>query len=110
MCHYLYKVVFILLGILSSSTFVLAGNIDVTDRLAHGFKNDLGYINFRASSTVASSSLSVTVSDNELAGYAWGEKIGWINLHSASTTSWGVHNNSGILSGYAWNQNIGWIN
>jgi hypothetical protein len=100
---------FLILGF--STSLALAGNIDSTDKIAKGFNNDIGRINFDVATTSGSSTLSVTVTNTELTGYAFGENIGWINLHSASTTSWGVVNDgSGNLSGYAWSTNIGWIN
>ena len=103
---FLLKFSLVLFLVLGLTTFALAGNIDTTDKVAKGFNNDIGRINFAASSTA-----SVTVSSSQVTGYAWGENIGWINLHSASTTSWGVDNDvNGNLPGYAWNTNYGWIN
>jgi len=88
---------------------VSAGNIGTgttsSSTLAYGHNNTIGYINFGLSGTS-----SVTVSDTELTGYAWGQNVGWINLHSTSST-WGVVNDgAGNLSGYAWGENLGWIN
>jgi hypothetical protein len=62
---------------------------------------------------------SVFVSDTQLAGYIWGENVGWINLNCDA--SGGVNcgnsghfrvsnNGNGVLSGYAWGENTGWIN
>ena len=91
---------FLILGL---ATFALAGNIDSTDKMAHGLNNDIGYINFNVATTSGSSTLSVTVSDNKITGYAWSETSGWINLHSATSTNWGVVNDgAGNLSGWAW--------
>ncbi len=50
-----------------------------------------------------------------LAGFAWGENIGWVNFGTASALG---DNNmharfdaaSGRFRGYAWGENIGWIN
>ncbi|MFZ2038550.1 MAG: carboxypeptidase-like regulatory domain-containing protein, partial [Minisyncoccia bacterium] len=108
---FLFKSLFVAISIFCFSGIALAGNIDATDKIAKGFNNDIGSINFNVATTSGSTTLSVNVTDTEVTGYAFGENIGWINLHSASTTSWGVENDgNGNLSGYAWSTNIGWIN
>ena len=49
-----------------------------------------------------------------LAGYAWGENVGWINFDPnvpGDANDYGVTIDSeGNFSGYAWGENIGWIN
>lgn len=59
----------------------------------------------------------VTVTDNELTGYFWAAKYGWINLNcdnnnscSSGNNYFRVENDDGELSGYAWGQKTGWIN
>ena len=52
-------------------------------------------------------SLGVIVTDTDLKGFAWGNKIGWINL---SPSNGGVLNDAeGTLSGYAVSESGGWI-
>ena len=51
-------------------------------------------------------SLGVIVTDTDLKGFAWGNKIGWINL---SPSNGGVLNDTeGTLSGYAVSESGGW--
>jgi hypothetical protein len=83
----------------------------------HGWAENVGWAN------AAPPNHEVTVDYYEgaggwLAGYAWGENIGWIVMGSAgggpyvNTTSnnWGVNlAANGELSGYAWGENVGWI-
>jgi len=46
-------------------------------------------------------------------GWAWGDNVGWIELHCAAATAgcttWGLTNNGGSLAGYAWSDSLGWI-
>src|SRR4030065_362935 len=55
-------------------------------------------------------------SDDNIAGYAWSENIGWISFNcinqgTCATSNYGVTINSGgDFSGYAWSENVGWIN
>lgn len=50
-----------------------------------------------------------------IAGYAWSDNIGWIDLNCSNSGVCGTNqfgfsvNGSGIISGYAWSDNIGWI-
>ena len=63
-------------------------------------------INFKPSSLTGDQVISIT--DDEITGYAWSETFGWINMSPSSS---GVENDGeGNLSGYAWGQNAGWIN
>ncbi|MFH1427724.1 MAG: hypothetical protein ABIG60_04340 [Patescibacteria group bacterium] len=64
------------------------------------------------------SELAYAGSGDNVSGYAWSEKIGWISfncedtgLSCATTGDWGVDIDisTGILSGYAWSENLGWI-
>lgn len=78
------------------------GTIDSTNKYAHGYESNVGLINFGLAAG------NVHVTDSLMTGYAWGEKIGWINL---APTYGGVSNNGeGVLSGYAWGELAGWIN
>jgi hypothetical protein len=55
-----------------------------------------------------SSTAQVVVDDSSVAGYAWGESVGWINFNPSNG---GVANTcDGNVSGYAWGENTGWIN
>jgi len=53
--------------------------------------------------------------ENNMAGWAWSDNIGWIsfnctNDNSCATVDYGVNENvDGTLVGYAWSSNIGWI-
>ncbi len=80
------------------------GSIDNTYKYAKGTDNNSDIkINFN----LFEGALGVVVSDTELAGFAWGTKIGWINLSPSGS---GVLNDTeGILSGYATSQSGGWI-
>ena len=52
-----------------------------------------------------------------LAGYAWGENVGWISFscrNSSTKCSPGnygvtINTSTGVFSGYAWGENVGWI-
>ena len=54
-------------------------------------------------------------SATSIAGYAWSDNIGWIDLSCSNAGVCGTNpfglsvNGSGIISGYAWSDNIGWI-
>ena len=48
------------------------------------------------------------MTDSLVAGYAWGENVGWINL--APSGDGVINDGQGNLSGYAWGENVGWIN
>lgn len=63
----------------------------------------------------------MTVCDDHLEGYAWGENMGWIRLgtHTGGSPhtyandaadNYGVNRDGGNLSGYAWGTNVGRIN
>lgn len=65
--------------------------------------------------TVGPSNPAISIADGTgIDGYAWGEKLGWVNFSAgnAATTTPGVQLNTttGALYGYAWSQNSGWIN
>ena len=56
-----------------------------------------------------------SISDN-VAGYAWSDKIGWISFNcsdtsdNCNTSTYGVNiGGDKKMSGYAWGDNIGWI-
>lgn len=42
-----------------------------------------------------------------VSGYAWADKIGWINF---GVTTGNVHITDTVMTGYAWSDNYGWIN
>ena len=50
-----------------------------------------------------------------IAGYAWSDNIGWIDLNCSNSGVCGTNpfglsiNASGVISGYAWSDSIGWI-
>lgn len=90
---------------------------------------EAGYINFRPSLA----DFYVRITDVELTGYAWGDRVGYINFNSKNcdadnngVTDTGNFNfcstgntvstfkvsntEDGILSGFAWGENTGWIN
>lgn len=50
----------------------------------------------------------MVVSDTAVTGFGYGENIGWVNFHP--TFGGVVNDGTGRLSGYAWGENIGWIN
>lgn len=51
--------------------------------------------------------------DDNVAGFAWSENIGWISMNNTSdgsTVSYGVNINAdNSVSGWAWSDNVGWI-
>ncbi len=62
--------------------------------------------------------LAYAGSSDNVSGYAWSEKTGWISfncedtgLSCATTGDWGVDIDisTGIFYGYAWSENLGWI-
>ena len=80
------------------------GNIDSVYKYAEGVDTPGIKIDFG----LFKGDVNVTVTDTGLTGFAWGEKIGWVNLSPADG---GVLNNgNGILSGYATTELGGWIN
>jgi len=80
---------------------VHAGNIVPGNIYARFFDTD-SLINFGLTQG------DVTVTDDEIIGYAWAEDWGWINFAPALG---GVENDGdGNLSGFAWGETVGWIN
>ncbi|MEI6580872.1 MAG: carboxypeptidase-like regulatory domain-containing protein [bacterium] len=80
------------------------GTIDLVYKYAKGvedssLKIDFGF--FRGTN-------GVVVADNSLSGYAWGQKVGWVNLYPGGGGV--LNNNEGVLSGYASSEFGGWIN
>lgn len=51
---------------------------------------------------------NIHITDSLVSGYAWSDNFGWINF--APTKSGVTNDGTGALSGYAWSSNIGWIN
>ncbi len=47
-----------------------------------------------------------STTDGTVSGYAWGNRIGWINFGCANCNA---HITDSGMSGYAWSQNFGWI-
>ncbi len=56
---------------------------------------------------VSSSFVSASTTDGAVSGYAWSDKIGWVNF---GTTYGDVHITDSAITGYAWNENTGRIN
>jgi len=91
-----------------------ADDISNTDKYA--WSENAGWVDFNATHS------QVTVYDDHLEGYIWGEAVGWIRVgtytvgdaHTYSNdaaNTYGVNNDgSGNLSGYGWGENIGWVN
>lgn len=80
------------------------GTIDGIYKYAKGVDDPSIKLNFG----LFRGSINVKVNDEYLSGFAWGDKIGWINL---SPVNGGVINNGeGILSGYATTEFGGLIN
>lgn len=99
-----------LFGSIFSIAVAATGTIDSTYKTAALCTNTdcstYTRINFKPSSLTGSQIVSVT--DDEITGYAWSETFGWINM---SPTMSGVKNDGeGNLSGFAWGENAGWIN
>lgn len=78
------------------------GTVSGVDIYAKGINQNVGKINFGVIQG------NVHITDTTLTGYAWGEKLGWINL--APSTAGVLNNGEGVLSGYAWGDLAGWIN
>lgn len=98
---------FILL-ILISPYFINAasssGLIDGVYKYAKGNSTSNLKINFG----LFRGSINVVIYDNMLTGFAWGDKIGWVNLAPENS---GVFNDGeGNLYGYASSEHGGWIN
>lgn len=103
--HIIFLSRFIIISIFILPIFVFAsdsnGTIDPSYK--YGWGENLGWINFMASSS------NIHVTDTALSGYAWSREYGWINL-APSTTTMVTNNCLGQLGGYAWSSNLGWIN
>jgi len=68
-----------------------------------------------ATSVQSIKKIQASIGDN-VSGWAWSEKIGWmsfncLNQDSCASFDYGVdiEEGTGNLSGYAWSENIGWI-
>ncbi len=92
---------------------VLAESIDPNDDGSqYAFAENVGWFN---AEPLGDGGPGVQVTDDALAGWMWGENIGWVsvscqNTSSCATTAYGVVNDgNGVLSGYAWSENEGWI-
>lgn len=81
-----------------------SGTIDSVYVYAKGSTDSTLKINFG----LFRGSIHVDVTDSNLTGFAWGEKIGWVNLAPAAA---GVFNDGeGNLYGYATTEFGGWLN
>jgi hypothetical protein len=95
-----------------AGTGVFAENIVAPDQYAYAER--LGWINFKPGTGPG-----ITVTNTDITGSAWGERIGWISMscHNdepgttcASRGNWEVTNSgAGNLKGYAWSEREGWI-
>jgi hypothetical protein len=103
----------------------LAAATDIDPNHQYAWYN-AGFINFNPAHG------GVKVCPDHLEGYAWGNKIGWIQLGShnsaesncdshpynnSSSTDWGINRQKGNkedkedkLVGFAWSKNVSWIN
>ncbi|MCX6756428.1 MAG: carboxypeptidase-like regulatory domain-containing protein [Candidatus Nomurabacteria bacterium] len=82
----------------------LSGTIDNVYKYAKGSTDPTLKINFG----LFRGSIHVDVTDSNLTGFAWGEKIGWVNLAPSGA---GVFNDGeGNLYGYATSEFGGWLN
>ena len=61
-------------------------------------------------------SMVEAVGNNNIAGYAWSDGIGWISFNCSNDNSCGIVDYgvnvdpvTGNFSGYAWSENVGWI-
>lgn len=52
-------------------------------------------------------SVFASSTDGTVSGYAWSDKIGWVNF---GTTNGNIHVTNSAITGYAWNENTGRIN
>ncbi len=124
---------------MSRNLIVLAGSLAVAPALLAQsnvaamaklcYAENTGWINWRdAGSPLASQGVRINGGNTFLAGFAWSENAGYINMGDgtpanglvyANPTSgtvigvpdFGVNiNPDGSLSGFAWGENIGWIN
>lgn len=91
---------------------VSAANITAPDQYASFVSLDLNNDSVFDRINFSPTGYGVTVAEDALTGYAWGETVGWINF---APTDYGVTNtcngdDSMTLGGYAWGQNAGWIN
>lgn len=82
------------------------GTILAPDIIAKGVNPLAGDFNFG----IATTGVTVHVTDTALTGYVWSENYGWINLGPLASSSGVVNDAEGNLSGYAWGQNLGFIN
>lgn len=121
-----FKYVFLLLlvgGASYAHASIIRGAIDSTYYTAQVCEDtsctvtSTSPVNFGHFTTAATS--NVVVLDDELTGFIWGTKFGWVVLNCTNTTSGCSSTNgnfkvandkNGHLSGYAWGESAGWIN
>jgi len=59
--------------------------------------------------TNASVYYGITVTDTSITGYAWSERLGWINFNDNGSLYGVVNDGNGNLSGHAWSDKGGYI-
>ena len=110
------RMTIVLASALAAPAALAQSDVDTTNKYA--WTENAGFLNWRdAGNPVASQ--GVTFLGDHLAGWVWGENIGWLHVgagggpySNASGVDYGVNVNAGTgeLSGYAWGENVGWIN
>ena len=96
-------------GTYDTAEFVISDGLGGTE-----FNPENGTIKFQCDTNCAGNNWGITITDTEITGYAWGDRVGWINFSPANGFG-GVEVmvatvTTGVLSGYAWGQNSGWVN
>ncbi len=82
------------------------GTISASNNIAKALNPAGGDFNFG----IATTGVTVHVTDAGLTGYVWSENYGWINLGPLASSTGVVNDAEGTLSGFAWGSTLGWIN
>ncbi len=115
MTKFAYLMVFSCL--LSVELALAQSNIDPEHKWA--WSENCGWTNWQHDAPQPGDGVFIT--QTHLAGFVWGENIGWINLgdgngpyandvEDSSTFGVNLDLGTGLLSGFAWAENVGWIN
>ncbi len=80
---------------------------DIGNSVGYVWMEGYGYVSLDG--TGAGVDYGVTVADSVLSGYAWSEKLGWINFNDAGSLYAVTNDPSGNLCGHAWSEKVGYI-
>jgi hypothetical protein len=110
------------LALIASPTLAQPSNVSSAHKFS--WAENCGWMNFRdAGSPTRAQGARLSPGHHYLAGFVWGDNIGWIHLGSGTPANGVAYANltgaasgvtstpaTGQLSGLAWGENVGWIN